>query len=77
MSTESAGTWRVSGKPTDTELAAVLAAITAAAAAAAAAPSTQPQAEAGASGWSAYWRGLRQALPTGSDAWTASGQPQA
>ncbi len=69
-----AGTWQVSGQPSDAELAAVVAAVTAAAAAAPSQPQQEDATE--ASGWSAYWRGLRQALPTGSDAWRASGQPQ-
>ncbi len=69
--------WVVAGNPSDVELAAVVAALTAAASAAAAAGGTAvgPGPEE-TSGWSAYWRGLRGALPSGPGAWTASGYPR-
>jgi hypothetical protein len=70
--------WAVDGNPSDAELAAVVAALTAAASAAgtAAGGTAVGPGPDDTSGWSAYWRGLRGALPSGPGAWTASGYPR-
>jgi hypothetical protein len=70
--------WVIAGSPSDVEVAAVVATLTAAASAVSQAgdqTAVGPTPE-DASGWSAYWRGLRGALPTGSGAWTASARPR-
>ena len=72
--------WVIAGNPSDAEVAAVVAALTAATSAATQAtaearPGSGPGPEE-TSGWSAYWRGLRGALPSGPGAWTASGHPR-
>lgn len=78
MTGADAGPWVIAGHPSDAEVAAVVAALTAtasAAAQAAAGTSVGPGPH-DTSGWSAYWRGLRVALPSGPGAWTASGHPR-
>ena len=70
--------WVIDGNPSDAEVAAVVGALTAAASAATQAASGAPPGPGPeeTSGWSAYWRGLRGALPSGPGAWTASGHPR-
>ena len=70
--------WVIAGHPSDAEVAAVVTALTASASAAAqaAAGRSEGPGPQDTSGWSAYWRGLRVALPSGPGAWTASGHPR-
>lgn len=78
MTGSQARPWVIAGNPSHAEVAAVVAALTAAASAtaqAAGGTTVGPRPE-DTSGWSAYWRGLRAALPSGPGAWRASASPR-
>lgn len=60
----------VRGQPSTTDLAVIAAAIAAAGSASSDVPADAPRS------WGAYWREVRQPLPTGAGAWRASARPR-